>query len=53
MVLRITWVDALTHYAYTAFDLSLTALAAVASVIITTRIWRIGVGMDASPIRES
>jgi hypothetical protein len=43
MILRIGWVDALTRYAYTAFDLGLTALAAVASVIITIRIWRLAV----------
>jgi len=43
MVLRIAWVDALNRYAYTAFDLGLTALAALTSVIITTRLWRIGV----------
>ena len=53
MVLRIAWVDALNRYAYTAFDLGLTALAAVASVIITTRIWRAGFMPESNlPPRE-
>jgi hypothetical protein len=43
MVLRIAWVNALNRYAYTAFDLGLTALAALASVVIMTRLWRINV----------
>jgi hypothetical protein len=43
MVLRIPWIDALNRYAYTAFDLGITALAALASVIITTRLWRFNV----------
>ncbi len=53
MVLRVAWVDALNRYAYTAFDLGLTALAALASVIIMTRLWRLGVRPEnSSPIRE-
>lgn len=40
MVLRFAWLDMLNRFAYTSFDLGLTALAAMTAILLATRIWR-------------
>jgi ABC-type multidrug transport system fused ATPase/permease subunit len=43
MLLRVAWFDALNSFAYTGFDLGLTALAAPTALMLATRIWRFSV----------
>jgi hypothetical protein len=47
MLLRFAWIDTLNRLSYTSFDLGLTALAAMTSVVVATRLWRSGVQAGA------
>jgi hypothetical protein len=47
MVAHIAWIDALNRFAYTGFDLGLTALATLTSLIIANRLWRFGIEAKA------
>jgi hypothetical protein len=43
MLLRFTWLEILNRFAYTAFDLGLTLLAAVTGLALVTRLMQFDV----------